>query len=340
MAVFAQSRIFTTKNNNPFLNIATETWLFKERDIRFFPTLFLWRNSPTVVIGKHQNPFKECNLNQMENQVFLTRRHSGGGAVYQDLGNTNFTFLSEKKKFSKESNNQIILDALSTFGIKAELSGRNDIVVEGRKISGAAFNFLNDRAIHHGTLMLNVDLSALKKYLTPSLEKLKSKGVASVESRVLNLREVSPTISHETVSKAIINAFCCHHQLKEEPIELDENHLMHQEGIVTIRRHLEDWDWRFGNTPDFDHRMETRFNWGIMDVLVKSQRGLIQTVKIFSDTLFPQMIELLEESFRGVPYNKKGIEGAIKKVHENNEQADFAPFLLEFKQWMVEQVPN
>ncbi|OEH75846.1 lipoyltransferase and lipoate-protein ligase subfamily protein [Cyclospora cayetanensis] len=164
------------------------------------PLLYLWRNEKTIVIGRHQNAWKEANIQQLQKEgVKLARRYSGGGAVYQDLGNTCFTVISGGSR--KDETNAFLLSALKeAFGIDAEHKGRNDLVSkDGRKFSGAAFATSGGVWLHHGTLMRDVDMEALGRLLTPNKAKLRSKGIESVTSRVVNLRELNPSITHENV---------------------------------------------------------------------------------------------------------------------------------------------
>ena len=285
-------------------------------------TLFLWRNEPTVVIGRCQNPWKECNVQAMQAKgVHLARRSSGGGAVYQDLGNTNFTFLSSTENFDKIRNSGIIIDALSKWGLRATTSGRNDIVVgpddAPLKISGAAYKLSPPRALHHGTLLIDVDMGALSALLNPNKLKLQSKGVASVAARVTNLKKLDAGITHETLSEAVIAAFCNHYSSGPvTPQALDHSYLQQRDdlrvrgvslpggvaigtGVGRWREVRADWlhnlscslarartrspcvyaalfaaygwvgqskyeeikdeKWRFGETPEFSHHLEGRF---------------------------------------------------------------------------------
>lgn len=183
-------RLLLSESYDPWFNLAVEECIFKQMpaDQR---VLFLWRNDNTVVIGRAQNPWKECNTRKMEEDgVKLARRSSGGGAVFHDLGNTCFTFMAGKPEYNKTISTQIILDGLSKAGIQATASGRNDLVVplaDGeRKISGSAYKETKDRGFHHGTLLINADLSRLANYLNPDPKKLQAKGITSVRSRVTN----------------------------------------------------------------------------------------------------------------------------------------------------------
>jgi len=205
--------------------------------------------------------------------ISLVRRQSGGGTVYQDLGNTCFTFLSSKENYSTERNFNIITNALKKrFDLNAEKSGRNDLVIDGKKISGSGFKQKIDRALHHGTLLRDVDMDALAKYLNPNKLKLESKGVQSVRSRVVNLKTLVPNISHESMCDAITQEFFETHQQECEIEDLDEDKLRHNASLMKHYKEYQDWDWRFGSTPNFKHHMETRFDWGTMDVHVDSKK--------------------------------------------------------------------
>ena len=206
------ARIYVSDSYDPWLNLAMEDWIFHEmEDVE--QVLFLWRNSPTVVIGRSQNPWVECKLDLMsKNGVKLARRQSGGGAVYHDLGNTNFTFLSRKLQYDKMRNLNIIIKALSNLGLESHCQGRNDLVVKlsdggYRKISGSAFKEKVDKAFHHGTLLLDADLQALSQYLSPNKKKLVAKGVKSVRSRVINCNDIVPGLQHSQVCDAIVKQF-------------------------------------------------------------------------------------------------------------------------------------
>ena len=199
-------------------NLATEEYIFEHVDITN-PILFLWRNSPTIIIGKHQNPWKECHVQRLEeDNVVLARRKSGGGCVYQDLGNSVFSFINPIDDFAtqdfKTLNNEVLLNSLKSFGVDGEASGRNDLTVDGKKVSGSAYKLKlgkkdgsGKRSLHHGTMLLDLELGALGKYLNPNKKKLESKGVSSVISRVMNLKEAVPTITHDSFNEALEQAF-------------------------------------------------------------------------------------------------------------------------------------
>lgn len=195
--------------------------------------LYLWQNQNTVVIGRNQNAWKECKVESLEeNGGHLARRLSGGGAVYHDLGNLNFTFLVSKENYSIDRQLEVIVKAVQKLGAKAEKSGRNDILIDGKKFSGNAFYEQEQHCYHHGTLMMNVNKEMLSKYLTVSKEKLQSKGVDSVKSRVTNLVDYIPDLTLEALKKALREAFeevygltsneCKMEDLDQKEIEEDE----------------------------------------------------------------------------------------------------------------------
>jgi lipoate-protein ligase A len=207
-------RVFVSTSTHPWFNLAVEDTIFRTMSAQQ-NVLFLWRNDNTVVIGRGQNPWRECNTRKMEeDKVVLARRQSGGGAVFHDLGNTNFTFMAGKPGYDKSISTQIVLDALKSLGVKASASGRNDLVMdtpEGqRKISGSAYKEAKDRGFHHGTLLINADLSRLGDYLNPDPKKLQAKGITSVRARVANIAEFVPSVDHEKVCDAIKQAFFAH----------------------------------------------------------------------------------------------------------------------------------
>jgi len=329
-------RCFLSEAHDPWFNLATEDWIFRDMNPDQH-VLFLWRNSDTVVIGRTQNPWAECDLQKMKRDgVALARRQSGGGAVFQDLGNTNFTFLSSKDKYDRRRNFSIIINALNKLGVDAQVSGRNDITVQGKKISGSAFKEKPDRAFHHGTLLVNVNMSKLGQYLTPSKKKLMSKGAKSVKARVANLQEFNPTISHEILKEAIIDEFFTAYGAERHVEALDNKVLKSIPEVQEYYNHLKSDAWRFGESPRFDHFLEERFDWGTMQVHLNAEKGVISDVKIFSDALHPEMIESLMTHIKGAAYKKDVISNRIDVVQE--KLPHLKGHLQEFSEWMVREI--
>lgn len=337
-------RVFISKGHDPFFNLAIEDWIFRDLDPHSH-VLFIWRNSPTVVIGRFQNPWNECHLNKMkEDEVHLVRRQSGGGAVYQDLGNTNFTFMSGREKYKKENNNKILIEALQSLGIKAEASGRNDLVIEiensTRKISGSAFKENRDRCFHHGTMLINVNLQKLGDYLNPSKKKLEAKGITSVRSRVANLKEVNPDIEHHHLQQALIQSFFDFYQEKCAISELsfssDQENNPEYGPLYSYYEHLKSDLWRLKETPHFTHQFEERFEWGEINILLQVNKGQIDDLTIYSDSLHPEMIELVIKYLKNIPYSEFGILQAFHRLKK--ELPMFLTELLEMEDWIIKQI--
>ena len=327
-------QVFTAEHHDPWFNLATEDWIFKN-----FPAdhhvLFLWRNKPCIVIGRFQNPWVECNLQAMDcDGIVLARRQSGGGAVYHDLGNTNFTFMSPKDSYDKDRNFSLIIQALAGFGIAAEQSGRNDILVDARKISGSAFRMTADRAFHHGTLLINADMTKLPHYLTPNKEKLQSKGVRSVASRVANLTEFNQDLTHDVLCNAIIEQFFSAYGERCAVEDLTIERLSQEEKLFETYQLYADWNWRFGSSPQFDHPITSRFPWGGITLDFAIQGGVIDQVHIFSDSLSVEFIEFLQEMLPETHYcpheiNQVLIEGTKSKPDDFHGMASDVAHLIE-----------
>lgn len=256
MYMAAALRVFISEETDPTLNLAIENYLFHslEREARL---LFLWRNSASVVIGRHQNPWVECDLRAMERDgVPLVRRQSGGGAVFHDLGNTNFTFLASSDLYDQDVHFTIVLNALARLGITAELSPRNDILVDGRKVSGNAFKRTKTRSFHHGTLLVAADLDRLTAYLSPRDEGLESRGIKSVRSRVANLSQTAQAeLDHESVCSQLTAAFGAYHESTVPVERLVGTTVREHPGVRPYLEQIASWEWRFGNTPDFARRL-------------------------------------------------------------------------------------
>jgi len=331
-------RILKSAVTNPWFNLATEDWIFQALDANSH-TLFLWRNSETVVIGRSQNPWVECKIDKMQaDDIFLARRQSGGGAVFHDLGNTNFTFLSPKDSYDQEANFTIIINALKKLGIDAELSGRNDMQVGDRKISGSAFKHAADRSFHHGTLLVNANMRKLGDYLNPHPLKLKAKGIKSVRARVANLVEFNDAIDHEILSEAIIEAFCEYYG-DTAPVEaLDEASLAKQPTLNKYYQQMADWDWRFGKTPEFSHHIETRFDWGIIDMHIDVKQAVMTDVVIFSDALNVELIDLLKDTLTGVKYNKDDIKSQLDELGKANPE--LTAQVNDVSNWLIGEIKS
>ncbi|WP_318472532.1 lipoate--protein ligase [Photobacterium leiognathi] len=330
------TRVFISQSTQPWFNLAVEDAIFRNMPADQ-QVLFLWRNADTVVIGRAQNPWKECNTGKMEQDgITLARRQSGGGAVFHDLGNTNFTFMAGKPQYDKNVSTNIVLSALKTLGINAKATGRNDLVVEvgedERKFSGSAYRETMDRGFHHGTLLLNADLTRLANYLNPDKKKLEAKGITSVRSRVINLSDINPDIHHDNVCEAIKEAFFTHYGERVEVEYISPENLPDMPGFSEKYQNQSSWEWNFGNTPQFMHSMDERFAWGGIELHLDVKKGQIIAIKTFTDSLDPAPIELLEAALLNIEYNASAIDNAIIALVE--QYPEYTDTLNDINQWL------
>ena len=270
-------KLYESKSFDPYLNLATEQYLMEtvEEDACI---LFLWQNQNTVVIGKNQNAWKECRTTLLnEEGGVLARRLSGGGAVFHDLGNLNFTFLMPQAEYDLDRQFAVIAEAVSLLGLQAERSGRNDVLAEGRKFSGNAFYKNGAQAYHHGTLLVNVDMDKLGRYLNPSKAKLQAKGVDSVRSRVVNLTELNPQITVASMKEAMAKAFA---KVYDKPLSVITDRDFDRDAIETLRQRNASWEWNFGQKLPFSAECEERFVWGGVQIQLSVESGIVQDVRV------------------------------------------------------------
>lgn len=302
-----------TNCTDPAKNLATEEYL----TFRAAPdevTLYLWQNANTVVIGRNQNPWKECRLETMrEEGCTLARRISGGGAVYHDLGNLNFTFIAQKDLYDVERQTEVILRAVQMLGIDAEKNGRNDLTIEGKKFSGHAYFKQGKYCYHHGTIMVDVNRDVLSRYLNVSAAKLRSKGVDSVRSRVTNLTEYRPGLTIPEMQQALIRAFeevygAAYRGASGEPAE--EKPLPDEQDpeLQKLYQRYQSDEWRFGRKIPFDVEIDNRLDFGSVNIQLHVDGGVIQDARIYSDSLETEVFPQLESLLRGATYKKSALD--------------------------------
>ena len=300
--------VINTYCEDPYLNLATEQYLLEHQQPDSC-TLYLWQNKNTVVIGKNQNAWKECRTTLLEEEGGrLARRLSGGGAVFHDMGNLNFTFLMANEDYDVDKQLSVIARACGFAGIATEKSGRNDVLAEGRKFSGNAFYHNKTHAYHHGTLMVDVDTEKLGRYLSPPKAKLEAKGVASVRSRVVNLTELAPALTCDTMRSYMGKAFAEVYGQKPEILTLSEEAMTQIEAIAA---HIAGWDYLYGSPLPFTFECESRFDWGHILLQIEAKVGVIQGVKVYSDAMDWSLPQKLEEALTGCRFTAGDMRQAI-----------------------------
>ncbi len=275
---------------DPHYNLALEETLLSHADDAVI--LYLWQNQNTVVIGRNQNPWKECRTALLQQEGgHLARRLSGGGAVFHDLGNLNFTFLMPQSHYDLDRQLEVIQSAVRSFGIDAQRSGRNDILAQGRKFSGNAFYKNGHHAYHHGTLLIDADMDKLSRYLNPSKAKLSAKGVDSVRSRVGNLRELNGGITIESMKSALVEAFAEIYDGPVEKIEVSPD--------PALAERYRSWEWNFGQKLPFSFEWEDRLDFGCIRIEASVENGVIRRAKVYTDAMDWQLPERLEQAMTG-----------------------------------------
>lgn len=292
-------QIFYSDRFDPYYNLAVEQHLMETVPAHCC-ILYLWQNRNTVVIGRNQNAWKECRTTLLEQENgFLARRLSGGGAVYHDMGNLNFTFLLPVAEFDLDRQLSVIAEACRSLGIEVERSGRNDILVDGKKFSGNAFYKNGSQSYHHGTLMVHVDKDKLGRYLSPSKAKLEAKGVSSVRSRVANLCEYAPGLTCPEMKAHMASAFSSvYGQIAEIRTEKD----LDPAAVDKLCRRNASHEWIYGSRFPFTFCCEQRFGWGDVQLNLVVERGHVLQAKAFSDSMDWTSAPRLEQALTGSPF--------------------------------------
>lgn len=265
--------ILQSVSNDVYQNLAVEDWIHDHMNLESKPVLFLWRNSPCVVIGRHQNPWQECNLNLMrKGGIKLARRRSGGGTVYHDLGNINLTFFSTKKKYDRMENLKLVIRALKAVQpqLDVQATKRFDLLLDGQfKISGTASKIGRTTAYHHCTLLCSTDRTFLSSLLTSPYQGIRSNATASIPSLVKNLLEKDPTLTCEVMMNAIAAEYAAYHQIDKHIHLINPKDETLFPGINNKAKELQTWEWIYGKTPKFT--VNTSFNvlYGQSDLEIK-----------------------------------------------------------------------
>lgn len=301
-------------HTDPRINLAVEEYVLNYLD----PSeeyAILWQNEPTVVIGRNQNTLAEVNSSFIkERGIHVVRRLSGGGAVYHDLGNLNFTFIvdAEKERVSNfEYFTRPVIQALASLGVQAEFSGRNDITIDGKKFSGNAQYWSKGRLLHHGTILFNSDLSVVQEALNVKADKLQSKGVKSVRSRVTNIYPyLKSPITIEEFKEVLWKYLIPDGEGREYILSEEEWAIVHR---IKEERYA-CWDWNYGASPECEIEKEARFTGGKLELKFNVKDGLIQDLHIFGDFFGRKDVRELAQLLNGKQYRESVVEEVLGRI--------------------------
>lgn len=315
-------QLFSIKTGctDPYQNLALEKYLMDHVQPGQC-ILYLWQNANTVVIGRNQCAQEECRIPELEaDGGRLARRLSGGGAVYHDLGNLNFTFLTRRADYDVARQTEVILQAVRALGVPAVRTGRNDLVADGQKFSGHAYYRSGDTCYHHGTLMVNVALDRLGRYLKPAPDKLKAKGVQSVRARVVNLAHYCPGLTIEALCSRLTDAFGRVYGLPVQPLP---DGFVDDGAVEVLRARFSAPDWLYGRSASDAsslHRAAGRFSWGGVTIRFALRDGRFSQVELHSDGLEADYLA-------GVPTRLDGCACTRQAVQQALAAGDVVPVL-------------
>ncbi|MGE6260979.1 lipoate--protein ligase [Heyndrickxia sporothermodurans] len=301
---------------DPRINLAIEEYALNNLDINETYLLF-YINQPSIIIGRNQNTIEEINTEYVEkNNIIVVRRLSGGGAVYHDLGNLNFSFITKDDgesfhnflKFTEP-----VIEALKELGVNAELSGRNDIQVGGRKISGNAQFSTKGRMFSHGTLMLDSEIENVVSALKVKKDKIESKGIKSIRSRVANISEfLDEKMPMEQFRQLLLSSiFGGSENIQEYKLTDEDWKKIHK----LSEERYQNWEWNYGKSPKFNLQHTHRFPVGGIDVRLEVNKGIIENCKIYGDFFGVGNVRDIEEKLTGIRYERSDIDSALKDMN-------------------------
>ena len=313
------------RGHDPYHNLAVEKHLM-DTLLEDTAILYLWQNQHTIMMGRNQNPWYECKVEEfLRSGGCIARRLSGGGAVYHDLGNLNFTIILPKSEFDVFKQMSIVSMALSAFGIQAEISGRNDIQVQGRKISGNAYYKAGRSAYHHGTLLVNANMDWMTHYLTVDKKKLEGRGAQSLPARVVNLQSLKAEITIQSLQEMLCRAFA--RMYRTSPTVIDE-YMLDAPTIDKLSEEFQNNDWIYPAALPYTFTVTERFPWGGITVKLLQEGGIIRQAKIFTDAMEASLFNLIEQALVGAPY----LISAIGSRFEQKLEMLTDPVLLQMAQ--------
>lgn len=324
--MISQVFVYEAPGFDPYENLAAEKRLMDSVQPGQC-ILYLWQNQNTVVIGRNQNPWAECRTTVLEEEGgHLARRLSGGGAVFHDLGNLNFTFLMCREDYDLDKQLEVIRQAVLLAGIQAEKSGRNDLLADGRKFSGNAFYQSKEHAYHHGTILIDVDSQKLSRYLSPPKAKLAAKGVTSVRSRVVNLKELAPDLTIAAMKRYMKAAFCMVYGLVPDEIRLTEED---RREIAETADLYGSWEYKYGTPLPFTMQCEEKFPWGFVQLQLMAKNGIVEGAKVYSDSMDWEFSAQAEAALTGCRFTLDNLQKALRGAVADKAAAEDLCALLE-----------
>ncbi len=316
----ADMTIIRSDSHDAYHNLAFEEYISLHLPEENGYILFLWQNDNAVIIGRNQNAYNECDLEVMKKyNTKLVRRNTGGGAVYHDLGNLNFSVICPKQCYDIRRSAAIIQRAVQSFGIQTEYSGRNDLLADGKKFSGNAY-WTNERiGLHHGTILLHTDLDRMEDVLRVPKEKLEPKGIASVRSRVVNLCELCSDITVAKMSERIVHEFVRTYETAGcSNLNIYEGQwaetLADREKLDALVEKYSSESWNLDENIEPGRAGKGYFRWGQCEIRFSAEHDTIQKIRISTDSLFPWDIGNIEKWLRGVSIKRLKEEDAVREA--------------------------
>ena len=304
--------VYRSSETDIFAHLAFEEYLLNnvspEQRI-----LYIWKSHDAIVIGKNQNPWSECLVyDAQEHNIAIARRLSGGGTVFHDEGNLNFTFISSQNHYNFDVQIHIIQSALLQFGIKSEIRKNNIITTNGKKCSGNAFCHRKKRSLHHGTLLINSNLDKIIHYLHPSTSSIKTHAIASNSYPIINLTELNSSLTFDAVAEQIITEFC-NREPSYEIRDVEKKWFEDQQLNLLIKKYRSE-DWTYYETPAFEINWERKFSWDLFHIKLKIHKGQIANVEICSDALDDYLKKEIKKALTQSRFGSNSISSALSDM--------------------------